>query len=72
MFSVGVVYEMDTNEVKQILYKLGADLCGVAPTERFCEAPVGFHPCDVFYYPTSSGSRRVNMYFKRIFSHLKC
>jgi epoxyqueuosine reductase QueG len=38
---------MDTKEVKQILYNLGADLCGVAPIERFCEAPEGFHPCDV-------------------------
>jgi len=38
---------MDANEVKQILYGLGADLCGVAPIERFCEAPEGFHPLDV-------------------------
>jgi len=34
-------------EVKQILYTLGADLCGVAPISRFDEAPEGFHPLDV-------------------------
>lgn len=37
---------MNTNEVKQILYDLGADLCGIASIERFAEAPEGFHPCD--------------------------
>jgi epoxyqueuosine reductase QueG len=45
--SVEGMYEMDTKEVKQVLYNLGADLCGVAPLERFGEAPQGFHPCDV-------------------------
>ena len=38
---------MDTNVVKQILYDLGADLCGVASIERFAEAPEGFHPLDI-------------------------
>jgi len=36
-----------TNEVKQILYDMGADLCGVASIDRFDEAPEGFHPRDV-------------------------
>ncbi len=34
-------------EVKTIASELGADLCGIAPIERFGEAPEGFHPCDL-------------------------
>lgn len=34
-------------EVKERLRALGADLCGIAPVERFGEAPEGFHPLDV-------------------------
>lgn len=33
--------------VKQAARELGADLCGIAPVERFKQAPKGFHPCDV-------------------------
>ncbi len=33
--------------VKKIASDLGADLCGIAPIERFSQAPKGFHPCDV-------------------------
>ena len=29
-------------------HRLGADLCGIAPVERFQDAPEGFHPCDIF------------------------
>ena len=40
---------MITNkEVKEIAYSFGADLCGIAPVERFKDAPTGFHPLDVF------------------------
>lgn len=39
---------INSNEIKKILYDLGADLCGVAPIERFKNAPDGFHPKDVF------------------------
>ena len=38
---------MLSNDVKQILYDMGADLCGFASMDRFSEAPKGFHPRDV-------------------------
>lgn len=41
------VFMLKANEVKQILYDMGADLCGIASIDRFDEAPEGFHPCDV-------------------------
>ncbi|MDR0311786.1 MAG: epoxyqueuosine reductase [Acidobacteriota bacterium] len=37
---------MKTQEIKQILYDLGADLCGIASIDRFDDAPEGFHPRD--------------------------
>ena len=33
--------------IKQRATELGADLCGIAPVERFYHAPAGFHPTDV-------------------------
>lgn len=38
---------MDSKEVKEILFSLGADLCGIASIDRFDEAPKGYHPRDV-------------------------
>jgi epoxyqueuosine reductase QueG len=38
---------MDAEQVKEMLYSLGADLCGIASIDRFSEAPKGFHPKDV-------------------------
>jgi len=38
---------MGAAEVKQAARDLGADLCGIAPVERFEGAPRGFHPVDV-------------------------
>lgn len=38
---------MDSKGVKDILFGLGADLCGVADIGRFADAPRGFHPRDV-------------------------
>lgn len=38
---------MNSGEVKQVAYDLGADLCGIASVDRFEEAPEGFHPRDV-------------------------
>lgn len=38
---------MQSSELKQLLYGLGADLCGIASIDRFNGAPEGFHPCDV-------------------------
>lgn len=38
---------MESNEVKKILFSLGADLCGIAGVGRFGDAPEGYHPLDV-------------------------
>jgi epoxyqueuosine reductase len=34
--------------IKSLARNLGADLCGIAPVERFRDAPAGFRPTDVF------------------------
>jgi epoxyqueuosine reductase QueG len=39
---------IDANQVKETVKALGADLCGIAPAERFVNAPKGFHPRDVY------------------------
>lgn len=39
---------MTNAELKQLMVSLGADLCGIAPLDRFGTAPKGFHPLDVF------------------------
>lgn len=38
---------MDHQDVKNLLFSLGADLCGIAGIDRFHDAPAGYHPCDV-------------------------
>ena len=38
---------IDSRKVKEILFSLGADLCGIAGTDRFGDAPKGYHPLDV-------------------------
>ena len=39
---------MTKEQIKELAYSLGADLCGIASIERFSEAPKGYHPLDVF------------------------
>jgi epoxyqueuosine reductase len=39
---------MNTERIKNIVMKLGADLCGITDPERFNSAPVGFHPSDIY------------------------
>ena len=39
---------MNSNELKNFAKKVGADLCGIAPIERFSDAPKGFSPLDVY------------------------
>lgn len=34
--------------IKDLAHDLGADLCGIAPVDRFQDAPRGFHPRDIF------------------------
>lgn len=38
---------MTSKKIKEIMFSLGADLCGIANIERFYAAPEGFHPLDV-------------------------
>ena len=38
---------IDNRQVKEILFGLGADLCGIAGIDRFDDAPEGYHPTDV-------------------------
>ncbi len=35
-------------QIKELVLKLGADVCGVANIDRFIQAPSGFHPRDIF------------------------
>lgn len=39
---------MHASELKAIAYEQGASLCGIAPVERFKNAPSGFHPLDIY------------------------
>lgn len=39
---------MTREEVKELFLSLGAELCGIAPVDRFGTAPEGFHPQDVY------------------------
>lgn len=38
---------MTKDEIKELFYSRGADLCGIASINRFAKAPEGFHPTDV-------------------------
>lgn len=53
--------KMTAIKIKRIAYDLGADLCGIAPVERFRHAPIGFRPSDVY-----SKSESVIVYAKRL------
>jgi epoxyqueuosine reductase len=39
---------INQNKIEQIVLKNGADLFGIAPVERFSNAPKGFHPLDIY------------------------
>ncbi len=39
---------IDSTKVKEIMFSLGADLCGIASIDRFDNAPKGYHPLDIF------------------------
>ena len=36
------------NEIKELIYSLGADVCGVGAIDRFADAPQGFSPLDLY------------------------
>lgn len=38
---------IDSKSVKEIMFALGVDLCGIASIDRFDDAPKGYHPLDV-------------------------
>lgn len=38
---------MNSSQVKDKALHFGADVCRIAPVERFAEAPAGFHPRDI-------------------------
>jgi len=48
-------------DIKEIALDLGADLCGIAPADRFDDAPDGFHPKDVY-----SKCKSVVVFLKRM------
>jgi epoxyqueuosine reductase QueG len=39
---------LGAGEAKAIALSSGAHICGIAPLERFADAPLGFHPLDIF------------------------
>jgi epoxyqueuosine reductase len=38
---------MKNGKIKEIVFQLGADVCGIANIDRFKNAPEGFHPFDI-------------------------
>ena len=38
----------DSKQVKKLAAVLGAEACGIAPLERFADAPEGFKPADIY------------------------
>lgn len=44
---MGEKMRIDSAFVKEMAYALGADLCGIAPVDRFTGVPVGHHPLDL-------------------------
>lgn len=43
-----MISTMEAGDIKDTLEGLGADLCGIAPVERFRHAPAGFHPAAIY------------------------
>jgi epoxyqueuosine reductase len=39
---------LSEKQIKHIVFKAGADLCGIAPQQRFANAPEGFRPTDIY------------------------
>lgn len=52
---------MDEITIKNMAYRRGADLCGIASVERFRNAPKGFNPLDIY-----SKCRSVIVFARRI------
>lgn len=39
---------ISSGTIKKRAIQYGADICGIAPVDRFAGAPKGFHPCDIY------------------------
>ena len=39
---------VSSSKIKSVVIERGADLCGIAPADRFKAAPKGFHPNDIY------------------------
>ena len=39
---------IDSKAIKEKARRLGADICGIAPVDRFEDAPKGFHPFHIY------------------------
>jgi len=52
---------VEASGVKTLVRSLGADLCGIAASERFASAPAGFRPTDI-----DRRARSVIVYAKRL------
>jgi epoxyqueuosine reductase len=52
---------MEASDIKDLVLSLGADLCGIAPGERFDSAPDGFRPKDLY-----DEARSVIVFAKRV------
>jgi epoxyqueuosine reductase len=59
MTNTTIMISSDT--IKEIAFKLGADLCGISPVSRFKGAPEGFKPNDIY-----KSTKSVIVYAKRL------
>lgn len=50
---ININKSVSSEKIKGIAFNLGADLCGIAPVNRFKDAPDGFKPNDI-YEPAKS------------------
>lgn len=39
---------MNSNDIRELVYSLGAEVCGMAEATSFVDAPAGFHPKDIY------------------------
>jgi epoxyqueuosine reductase len=58
---MGKMVLFESKKVKKIIFDMGADLCGIAPADRFSKAPKGFGPTDIF-----NECRSVVVYAKKL------
>ncbi|MFW6030017.1 MAG: epoxyqueuosine reductase [Halanaerobiales bacterium] len=52
---------INSENLKELILNMGADLCGIAPATRFKKAPEGFRPEDIY-----KGCKSVIVYAKKV------